>query len=322
MSLRVTAVDPCAFAAEASRVLQEAWQPPCLWYSAEYVRWQFRFPGPLPAWGVAVFDGDEPVAFQGGLPRLLRLGGDRLPVYLSSFHAVRPAWRGAAGAAVMRPGLRTLREKGVPSVVFVSPGSEGEQMVQRAYAAARFPCRPLGHFPTYAYLARPGQPAPALTAEETADPAEFAAAARRCGDGGRLLHDPDPEGWGHYRGDPRGRALIVLRGPGGEPAGAALAVRAEVLGPQGLGGFATLDCVFLPAPSAEALRALGAFVAARWTGRVDSPVVLAPNLQGVPPEVLRAAGFRLTPSAFNGYFFSPTEGHPFLKAEGTNLEIV
>jgi hypothetical protein len=322
MPLRLQQVDPSAFIEPASRILQESWQPPCIYYSDDYLRWQFRFPGALPASGTAAFDGDEPVGFTAVIPRWLRLGGVRLPVLLSSFHAVRPAWRGPAGVGVLRAGIRSLRDMDMPVVVFTVPGSEAERMVRAAYAAFGFQCRPLGHYPTYAALARPGQPGGPVTAVEAQDVEDFAAALRACDVPRRLWNAPDRDQLEHYRKDPRERVLVRLEDPTGRPLGAAMLMRADVLTAAGRERVATIDSVSLPEPSADALRALARFAADRWADRVTSPVVMAPNLLGIDPGLLRLAGFRVTPSAFNGYLFFRDRDHAFRDAEATNLEIV
>jgi hypothetical protein len=195
-------------------------------------------------------------------------------------------------------------------------------MVRAAYAAFGFQCRALGHYPTYAALARPGQPAGPVTALEARDADDFAAALRACDGPRRLWNDPDRDQLEHYRQDPRERVLIRLEDPAGRPLGAAMLMRADVLTAPGRERVATIDSLSLPEPSADALQALARFAADRWAGQVTSPVVMAPNLQGIDSGLLRSAGFRATPSAFNGYLFFRDRDHAFQDAEATNLEIV
>jgi hypothetical protein len=83
-----------------------------------------------------------------------------------------------------------------------------------------------------------------------------------------------------------------------------------------------IDSVFLPHPTAEILVALIRFSRERWAGQATSPVVTAPNLRGIDPAILRAAGLRATPSAFRGYFFSTGADTVPEAVAGTNLEIV
>jgi hypothetical protein len=89
----------------------------------------------------------------------------------------------------------------------------------------------------------------------------------------------------------------------------------------GLAHTSAVESVFLPEPSAEALAALLRFAGVCYAGQVGSPVVLAPNLWGIDPGVLRRAGARATPSAFRGHLFVPAGEDLLAGAEGTNLEI-
>lgn len=57
MSLRIETVDALQSVDFASDILCEAWQPPCMRYSPEYLRWQFSFPEDASALAVAAFDG-------------------------------------------------------------------------------------------------------------------------------------------------------------------------------------------------------------------------------------------------------------------------
>jgi hypothetical protein len=322
VSLRVEILsEPAAFSEPAGLILGEAWQFPCLHYSSDYLRWQLSFPGGVPAFGIMAFDGDEPVAFNGVMPRRLRLQGEPVDVYLSSFHAVRPGWRGAPGAAVIRTGVRRLREKGTPVVMFAEPGSAGEQVVLATYKAFRYHRSDLGSYPTYGFANRPG-PAPATLAVEATKP-EFAEAAALCAGPLVLWNDPDPVQLTHYCRDPRQRASVVLRQPDGQPVGAAMVIRSEVRTATGIVHVPSIDSLFLNKPSADALMALGRFTAERWPGAGTSPtVVLAPNLHGVEPAMIRSAGFRATPSLFKGYLFYLDNHARLASATGTNLEVI
>jgi hypothetical protein len=89
---RVEIVDPVAFAEPASRVLREAFEPPCLHYTPDYLRWLFGVPNGMESIGVAAFDGAELEGFFGVMPRWMWLGERRIAVHLISALAVRPAW--------------------------------------------------------------------------------------------------------------------------------------------------------------------------------------------------------------------------------------
>ncbi|MGH3183078.1 MAG: GNAT family N-acetyltransferase, partial [Streptosporangiaceae bacterium] len=137
MGITYELVDGTAFAPQASRVLEEAWSPPALCYTPEYLRWQLSFPGPLPLPAAAALAGNDPVGFAGATWRRLRCGSARWDVAVVSFVAVRPEWRKLGVAAgIYRRLLSALRETGAPIVTYAAGGSAGERLLLRAYAEA------------------------------------------------------------------------------------------------------------------------------------------------------------------------------------------
>ena len=320
--MHLETIHPLNLADPASQILRDSWKPPCLWYSPEYLRWQFRFSGSAAAIGVAAFDDEEPVGFCAVVPRWMRVGPDRIGVHLLSFLAVRPVWRGRSLAmAIYRSLIETLRETGGPIVAFVEPETVAEQVLFRNFEDAGYRRRSLGKCRTYAYLARPERGIIAASAEE-ADEGEFLEAMALCLAPEILWNDPGLDQLTHYRQDPRGRVLVVIRDPARLPIGAAMVVLSEVTTPHGLEYVPMIDSVYLPDPSADALKALLRFAGQHWADRSTSTVVTAPNLQGIDPGLLRTVGLRATQSCFHSYGFTAEESDPLRGASGTNLEVV
>jgi hypothetical protein len=318
---RIEVVDPLAFAEPASRILREAFQLPCLHYTPDYLRWQFGFPNGMEAIGIAAFDGPEPIGFFAVMPRWMRLRDRRIAVSLVSSLAVRPAWGGPVALAMYARLLELVREAGRPVVSYVRPGSVAERMLLWNFHRAGFQSHPLGSFRTYgaASVAEAAQPTARV---EDGDEDAFLAVARDCRDDRMLWRDPALEQLRHYRDDPRGCALAVVRDASGRPTGAALVVLSRVIVPQGIESIPTIDSVFLPRPSVEALKALVHFTGRRWDGQAASSVITAPNLTGVDAAIIRAAGLRATPSVFQGYYFDPMPDGLPMGLMGTNLEVV
>jgi hypothetical protein len=248
-------------------------------------------------------------------------GRRRIATHLMSFFAVEPDWRGPQTLALYWKMIEVLQGTSKPVVTYVQPGSTAEKMLSWNFARAGFRIHPLGDYRTYGALGRPGLVDSAAAVVE-ADDEEFLAVAGCCRDAGTIWSDPDRDQLQHYRRDPRGRSLVVIRDASGRPAGAAMVVLSEMLSPQGSESIPMIDSIFLPHPSAEALIALIQYARARWAGRSTSMVVTAPNLKGVDGAILRAAGLRATPSAFRGYFFTPTTEVLPESIAGTNLEVV
>ena len=309
--MRIEMVEPAGVADLASRVLREAWPPPALDYSPEYLNWQFGFPGAVPARTALAFADGEAVGFIGTTPRRVRFHGAARAVMVVSFAAVRPAYRGRGLLqALYACLLDCVRRDGDPVLTFALVESAGQRGLERAYAAAGFTLHSLGTFPTYSYLSRGA----ATDITPTAGPPgsfDFP-------DDDTLWSDPTVEQWGHYSADPRPRALSVAA-TGAGPAVAAAIVSVPVVTAQGIQTVPVLDCCFTPHPTAAGLKAI---LDAASHGPNGSAVVSVPNLRGADAATIRAAGLRQTAPGFVGYVCAADPEDPILGAATTNLEIV
>jgi hypothetical protein len=319
--MRIERVDPSAFVGPASRIVQEAWQPPAVHYSAEYLHWRLTFPETAPV-AVAAFDGDEPVGFVVAIRPRLRIDGKPLRVLYLGFGAVRPAWRRLGTAKAIYGALvEDIVASGLPAFAFTQPDSSSERLALSVFGVEPLRERTFGEYRTYAFLP-PGPTGPGpFTCSVCPEGVAFLDVVRRCRDSRTLWYDPDEATLSHYQHDPRSSVRVLIHGPGGHAVGAALLARSEAVGAGGIVFTAAIESVFLPEPSAEALVALFRFAAGRYAGRVSSPVVLAPNLWGIDRGLLRRAGARATPSAWRGHLFIPCREDPFAAVEGTNAEI-
>ncbi|HEY9180989.1 MAG TPA: GNAT family N-acetyltransferase, partial [Candidatus Baltobacteraceae bacterium] len=153
--LAIQRVNAAAFAQEAAHILEEAWPPPALHYTREYLRWQMTFPSDVDAIGVAAMDGREPVGFIGASPRRMRSGGESFTCFIVSFVAVRPKWRNRRVASALYAALlHEIRAARIATITFALPQSTGERLLLREYANGGFAIIPLGAYHTYAYRAR------------------------------------------------------------------------------------------------------------------------------------------------------------------------
>jgi hypothetical protein len=317
---RITLVDPRGFTRQASAVLGVSWEPPCLCYPPEYLRWQFDFPGNPPALAAVAFVDQEPVGFDAVIPRRLRGRDGVVEVHLMTFGAVLPEYRGTLAVAVYRSLLQAIQEQGRPVLAFSEPGSVAERMLIGTLRASGYRHQPLGHYSVHAYLPR-GNEACEIALEEAADLEDFLAVVEQCGGRGVLWNAPDLQQLEHYRVDPRGRRLVVARRRSGEAVGAAMVVLSEAVTRQGLERVAMVDNRFLPIPTPELLKAVLEDAGRRWRDRVTSPVVTLPNTCGLEPDLVRSIGLRATASRFNAHLFTTADG-PSLDARSTTLEVV
>lgn len=321
--MRVESIDLIAHAEPISQLLQQAWDPPCLFYTPDYLRWQFRFPATTPAIGYAAYDGEEMIGFMGAFPRHLQFGQTRSEAYIVSFFAIRPAWRPTlVPASLYAKMLAAFRQANVPIVGFAVPGQGGERIAARAYPAARFGFQTLGPFLGYGYRPCPPFKPASVEIRETTDLNLLMEAAEACTEARLLCNVPDQPMLAHYLKDPQPRIAVSLHDKKGKRIGAAMIVRSTIVTPQRHRIITTIDNLFLPCPSAEALYALCHFASTCWTEPGSPLGVVLPNLWGIGPDVLQAAGLRHNGGRFMGYACAPDPQHPFLRAEGTNLEIV
>src|SRR2546430_1428907 len=120
--LQIEPVRAVEFADQASKVLMTSWPRPCINYSPEYLAWHFRFPGALPPLAVAAFEGRTLAAFIAAVNRRLQFQGECRDIYLASFLAVHPDFRGRRIATALLDNLIKLaKPSGAPIVGFVDP---------------------------------------------------------------------------------------------------------------------------------------------------------------------------------------------------------
>lgn len=319
--VRIEHVNPVEFADDASRVLEESWPAPHVRYSPAYLRWQFRFPGPLPPLGVAAFDRDEPIGFAGATPRWARFRGHRAPLYLVSFVSVRPAWRRQGiGGALYAELLRHIQQAQAPVVTFAETRSAGQRRLLTAYETAGFHARPLGEYPVYGYLPPPNPPAPG-NAEWTEQISCVLPLIQTADDTRIIRHDPDETVMNHLSADPRLRRAVLVRGPDGTSAGV-MVVQSEIVTRAGAELAWLIEHPYLSQPSPKLLRNMLLAIARHSAAPAGPVFITAPNVSGIDPALLRAAGLRQTRSVFAGYVCAMNASHPFLQADATDLDVI
>jgi hypothetical protein len=320
--MRIERVNPANFAKEASNILTAAWSPPCVNYSAEYLHWQFTFPGP-PSIGVLARDERSAVGFGAMMPRRLRFrDGPPHYAYYLSFVAVVPAVRGRGLAIEMYSVLLGVAAaEGLPIVAFTPSESAGERTLRRAVANAGFLYTSLGEQPIYGSLPQAEKATGSAAIESSLRVETLMGVIETHGETDTLWSCPDIEISQHWEKHPWPYRVLVVRGPAGTPAGAAIALAAETLTEQGITHATTLHKLYLPKPSADELGALIRGAAAEVSLPGSSPIVLLPNPTPVQPDVLRQAGFRQTPTRFSCHLAVKAGNHPFLKAQSTNISI-
>jgi hypothetical protein len=325
MAISIKLVPAGSFAAEASSILSEAWPPPSIRYSREYLEWQLTFPSiheNLPA--AAAFDGSTPIGFAAVTARRLRLGSRQFESGVVSFVAVRPMWRaqGIAGD-IYKTLLQAIRERDMVVMTFAVADSGGERALLRAYKDAGFQTQTLGVFANYAYMVRPRKAESEWTAEISEDDSQLEDVLNTCGTEPDVVwSNPGSAQIAHYRKDPRGRKLAIAR-RGSEIGGAAWITRSELQTAAGTETLTLLDSVWLPPAGVAALPVLFECAAASSLHAPMAPAVIgAPNLAQFSPEDLRKVGIRQTGARFHGYLCSPSNADDLKDAKGTNIEIV
>ena len=319
-------VDGAAFATTASAILEEAWDPPVIRYSPEYLQWQLRFPasGALPA--AAAFDDGEAVGFAAASARRIRWGSERTDAALVSFVAVRRSWRNQGIAAgLYRTLTSALSDRGLPVITFASPLSTGEKTLLHSYQRARFSVQPLGDYPNYARLARDTATDSDYQAVITSDLSLLRPIVDECSrDLTVLWSDPSDPQMEHYAADPRGRRFVTVRHSTAGLVGAAWVIRLEHRTVTGSSVLKTLDCVWMRKDHARALPALCRCAAEAGPDEQDGPGIIgAPNLSIFDPAILTTMGIRQTGARFRGYFCAPSSSEETPShVTRTNLEIV
>ena len=325
MALSFVPIDGSGFAFEAARLLEEAWKPPALRYTAAYLGWQLSFPSTVEMPSAAAFDGSVPVGFAGASARQLRHGSTTMDVAIVSFVAVRPAWRGRGVATgLYRTLLKTLADREIPVITYAIPASVGERTLLRAYPEAGFQMRALGLYSNYAFADRQEKTCDQWLAGFSDDVERLAPLAeeRAAHDEAVLWSMPTRHQLTHYLVDPRPRKLIVVEHASEGTCGAAFVIHSELRMLQNTARVITLDCVWISGSAVAGLLALLRLASAAWPSPGTTiPVVMCPNLGGFDASALRAIGVRRTGAQFCGYFCSV--GQKLWPAfERTNLEII
>ena len=318
-------VDGGAFARRASILLEEAWDPPSIHYSAEYLEWQLRFPAAFELPTAAAFDGEELIGFAAASGRRIRCSSGCSDVALVSFVAVRRGWRNRGVAAgLYRTLTDALSECSVPVITFASPASTGERTLLRSYERAGFSVQPLGEYSNYARLARDSATSSDYEAVITGDLCQLRPVVDACSSDPTVLwSDPSDAQLEHYRTDPRGRRFLIVRHSTAGLVAAAWVIRMEIRTLTGSTVLRALDCVWMRKDHVLALPALCRSAAAAWPNEQDGPgIISAPNLSILDAATLLTLGFRQTGARFRGYFCTPlsSAGIPSLVTR-TNFEI-
>jgi GNAT superfamily N-acetyltransferase len=318
--IRIESTDLLEAVDTASEVLRESWPPPYFAFTPDYLRWRWSAPPARVPIGVVALDGDEAAGLAAAVSRRVRFRGESRDVALVSYVAVRPPWRGLGVAGRLYATLlAAVRESGLPVVTFAQPGTDGQKVLERAYRAAGFRLHSLGAYRGYGLVVRP-EAAPRLSARtELAGEADFAVLASDAPDDTTLLAHQIPDQWEYNQADPRPRAAILARGPLGEVAGGVTVVRADMITTRGPDTVALIDRIVLAEPNEAVLQALVQAAARRWS---DVSMTSVPNICGLAPSLLRAAGLRQTPSCFDGYLASADPSDSLFHASRTNLEVV
>jgi len=325
MALSFELVDGAGLSADASRLLEEAWNPPAVHYTPNYLTWQLSFPSPSGLPCAAAFDGSKLVGFAGATARRLRHGAGDIYAAIVSFVAVHPDWRGQGAATGMyRILVQALAEREIPVITYAMPATAGERALLKAYPAAGFRIQPLGTYSNYAF-ARGGDG----TDEQwrgyfSEDAAVLSSLAEELADEDTtgLWSGPTQPQLEHYFTDPRPRKLILVEHASTGHRGGGFVLRSELRTPDGVVTVTTLDSVWLQSAAITALPCLLRLAAAAWPhSGTAPPVVMCPNLSGFDPSALRSIGLRKTGGQFCGYFCS-TGRQSCPGAERTNLEIV
>lgn len=318
--MRIQREDPTRVAEIASQILLASWPRPCLDFSPQYLHWHFGFPGSLPAIAVLAHDGATPIGFGGLTPRRVRFCEASQAVYLLSFVAVRPEWRGQGVATAIYSELFTAAPAGIPLVVFALRNSEGERLLRRACEEAGRYNHTLGEYCLRGYSRVEGDGHALVPPAAEASVDEFLAVAERCHDKETLWVDVNRDIVAHWLSHPWPQCLLVSRATAERPASAAVIMREQTLEGRSQRAITSLDRLFLPAQDAASLTPLLVSAARQWnTGSPE--MVLLPNLPDLDASSLRRIGIRQTRTVFTGRLVSRDPQEPLFAAKRTNLRI-
>lgn len=319
MSTRIEIVDPVHYAGAASRILQAAWKPPCLYYSAEYLAWQFGFPSRLPKLGAVAFLDDHAVGCIAVTTRHLASAHGTFAAYVLSFVAVEPSATRRGLAAGMYTSLIEVLPPDTPIVAFTEPASIGERVILDSFGRASFRHHPLAACRAVGFLARSDTHASGITVQEASTYEEFVAADHGLNDDKALATHITREHWDHYRQDPRGRVMATVHDERGSPVGTAMVASTEIVSAQGVQQVPMLESVALASATPSSVAAMFEFAARRVQPGVT---VIASNLSCIDTAMVRAARARNLPSTFNAHAFVRGETHIIEQAKALNLEVI
>jgi GNAT superfamily N-acetyltransferase len=327
--MRVTyaLVDGAAHAAAASELLNEAWRPPALDYTPEYMRWQLSFPGPWLAPAVMAFSGSTPAGFAAATPRRVCFRGTHYDAMVLSFVCVRPEYQAQGIASGLYEHLLArIAGLGCLVITYTASGSAGDRVLRRAYREAGFSMHPIGEYAVYAGMVKGGTPGVTpWRASVTEDPGTLRDRIDECArQDATLIHsDPSDAQLEHYMRDPRPRRFLTAVHESEGVISSAWAICSGMRGPNGRDTILSLDSVFAPRNRAGALPPLLDTAVEALCGTLTGPVVVAaPSLTGFSAAELRAAGIRKTASSFVGFVCAPFLPEGIEHADGTTLEVI
>jgi hypothetical protein len=306
--MQIQSVDPIGFADEASAILKTAWQPPCVDYTPEYLRFHCSFPTSLAPVALTAFDGDEAVGYIAATGRSSNIG----ELYLGSFLGARPGTPSMLSVALQRQHLRTItKQLSKPLLAFTYFESVGDYLV-RSCNFAGVKRIPLGEYRMHATVPR-GQSSGIGIRQVS--PADWAEAAKTFSDDELLLSPQfDAATVQHMAKDPAGRQFLTAV-DGDTLVGVCVRAVTPTLTANGVENFPVLHYIRLLDGHADALKAL------LWHAKDPAiPLVTVTNMIRVPPATAKAAGLRATASAFAAYLLSADDRTPSFR--GTEFEIV
>lgn len=293
-------VEECA--ADAARLVAEAFTAPAIEMNEAFLRWVMGRSGPevdahdaLTA--VGRLDG-KPVAFLGAPVRTFNGVDEAFQVAIPSFVAVAP---GFGGRGIARAGyvhlLDQVRARGLPALTFAIDGSRGAALVESMYPQCGFAGHPLPLMPLFGAVRAP--PFPGEDVEwRPGSPV--------------LALDRSPATRRHLLADPRGALDLEVAG--------AIAVTAWQRMESGRRPVLLLE--HLPEPLTAGNLAT-AVAAALRLGAAHSRQLLVPNLPDGAHELGRQAGLRRLPgTSYRGWLWTPTTTHPAARCSVTTHPIL
>ena len=322
--MEYTITDGPAPAEDAGALLRTAWNPPVLFYTEEYMRWQLTFPGAQRCLSAMATEQGMLAGFAGSTNRRVRWDSRELELSVVSFVAVHPEFRGRGIAAELyRILLGGLRERGNPILTFAQAGSGGQRAIEKAYPAAGLRLSPPVAYPAFGCLVRagqmPGRWAPCAAGEEANTIESLPCSAEE----GVFWSAPTREQMAHYLTDPRGRILMVERDDEGNVAGAAFAGRIELKMTDRVARVTTVDSLWMRQGRSDSLPSLAAAAEIWASGPIQAAATVSlPNLCRMEAAQLRRVGIRQIATPYTGWIAWGDDRELSNVPAVTNLEIV